>query len=66
MEFSLIEINKGAPLFAEVVGFMANHGFAVADVLEIHRRPLDQATNQVDLFFVRANHSLFSDHRHYA
>jgi FkbM family methyltransferase len=65
MEVSLIEINKGAPLFAEVVGFMADRGFEVADIIEIHRRPLDQATNQVDLFFVRSAHALLSDHRHF-
>ncbi len=50
MEVSLIEINKGAPMLAEVVQFMAERGFEVGDILEIHRRPLDQATNQVDLF----------------
>lgn len=66
MEVSLIEINKGAPLFAEVVRFMADRGFEVGDVLEIHRRPLDQATNQVDLLFVRSNHPLLSDRRHFA
>lgn len=66
MEVSLLEINKGAPLLAEVVGFMAERGFEVADILEIHRRPLDQATNQVDLFFVPSDHKLLSDHRHFA
>lgn len=66
MEVSLIEINKGAPLFAETVGFMANRGFEVADIMEIHRRPLDKATNQVDLFFVKSDHQLLADHRHFA
>lgn len=66
MEVSLIEINAGAPLFAEVVSFMADRGFEVADIMEIHRRPLDRATNQVDLFFVRSDHALLSDRRHFA
>lgn len=65
MEVSLIEINENAPLMTEVVGFMRDRGFEVADVLELHRRPLDRATNQVDLIFVPATSPLLSDKRHY-
>ena len=65
MEVSLIEINKNAPLMTEVVGFMRARGFEVADVLELHRRPLDRATNQVDLIFVPATSPLLSDTRHF-
>ena len=65
MEVSLIEINRGAPLMAEVVGFMADKGFEVCDILELHRRPLDRATNQVDLLFVLPNSPLLNDTRHF-
>lgn len=65
MEVALIEINKNAPLMTEVVGFMRARGFEVADVLELHRRPLDRATNQVDLIFVPAMSPLLSDKRHF-
>ena len=65
MEVALIEINKNAPLMTEVVGFMRERGFEVADVLELHRRPLDRATNQVDLIFVPARSPLLSDKRHF-
>lgn len=66
MEVSLLQINAGAPLFAEVVGFMAARGFVVCDVLELHRRPLDQATNQVDLLFVPEASPMMADTRHFA
>jgi len=65
LEISLIEINQGAPLFAQVIRFMDECGFAACDVLEIHRRPLDQATNQIDLLFLRRNSALLSDTRHF-
>jgi len=65
LEVSLIETNHGAPLMVEVVGFMAEHGFDVCDILELHRRPLDRATNQVDLLFVPRNSPMLSDKRHF-
>lgn len=66
LEVSLIQINKGAPLIAEVIAFLDERGFSVCDLLEVHRRPLDQATNQLDLLFVPKNSSLLADTRHYA
>lgn len=65
LEVSLIEINRGAPLMAEVVGFMAERGFEICDILELHRRPLDRATNQVDLLFVPRNSPMLRDTRHF-
>lgn len=66
LEVALIEINKGAPLLSEVVEFMDKRGFRVADILGLHRRPLDRATNQVDLLFVPHDSPLFADTRHFA
>jgi FkbM family methyltransferase len=66
LEVAIIEINKGAPLIDEVLVFMKRLGFVTYDILEIHRRPLDQALNQVDIIFVREDSSMVSDKRHFA
>jgi FkbM family methyltransferase len=66
LEVSTIEINEGAPLLHDVVPFMKAAGFVVYDILEIHRRPLDKALNQVDMIFVREQSPLLADKRHFA
>lgn len=66
LEVAIIEINEGAPLLHEVVAFMKSHGFVAYDILEIHRRPLDKALNQVDIVFVNEQSRLISDKRHFA
>lgn len=66
LEIAVIEINEGAPLLHEVVAFMKACGFVAYDILEIHRRPLDGALNQVDLMFVREQSGLIADKRHFA
>jgi FkbM family methyltransferase len=66
LEISIIEINKGAPLLHDVVVFMKALGFVAYDILQIHRRPLDAALNQIDFIFVRENSSLIADKRHFA
>lgn len=63
LEVALIEINEGAPLIDEILPFLRNIGFVTYDFLEIHRRPLDQATNQVDILFVRPTSPLLQDKR---
>lgn len=66
LEVAIIEINEGAPLLADVTAFMKSIGFIACELLEIHRRPLDLALNQVDILFVRENSALFADKRHFA
>jgi FkbM family methyltransferase len=66
LEVATIEINKGAPLLHEVVAYMKAHGFVAYDILEIHRRPLDKALNQVDIVFVSERSRLIADKRHFA
>jgi FkbM family methyltransferase len=66
LEVSVIEINEGAPLVSDVTTFMKEIGFVTCEILEIHRRPLDQALNQIDMIFVREDSKLFSDKRHFA
>ena len=65
LEVSLIQINKGAPLIAEVVAFLDERGFAACELLEVHKRPLDKATNQIDLLFVPKDSHLLTDTRHF-
>ena len=66
LEVAVIEINEGAPLLHDVIPYMKSLGFVTYDVLEIHRRPLDRALNQIDLLFVREDSFLIADKRHFA
>jgi FkbM family methyltransferase len=62
MEASLVPINQGAPLFAEVVRFMDERGFRVVDFCsQIRRR--DGVLWQTDLLFIRASSPLVPDPR---
>jgi FkbM family methyltransferase len=66
LEIAIIEINVDAPLLHDVVTFMKSVGFVAYDILEIHRRPLDHALNQIDLIFVPESSRLIADKRHFA
>lgn len=52
LEASLIPINTGAPLFADVVAWMSDAGFRLVDIPSISRRR-DGALWQSDLLFIR-------------
>ncbi|MDD5707195.1 MAG: FkbM family methyltransferase [Kiritimatiellae bacterium] len=54
LEASLVAINRGCPLMAEVVAFMEAGGFKLYDVCGISRRS-DGVLWQMDLLFVRAD-----------
>ena len=69
-DVAVMEVNMFAPAgdpalgdFGAVVGWMADHGFAVYDILSYQTRPLDGALGYVDLAFVRADGPLRADHR---
>jgi FkbM family methyltransferase len=66
LEVAIIEINEGAPLLHEVLVHMRSIGFVTYDLLEIHRRPLDQALNQIDILFIREDSALLADKRHFS
>jgi FkbM family methyltransferase len=66
LEVAIIEINEGAPLLHDVVAFMKTRRFVAYDIVEIHRRPLDHALNQVDIVFVSEQSHLIADKRHFA
>jgi FkbM family methyltransferase len=66
LEVAVIQINEGAPILHEVVVFMKSIDFVACEILEIHRRPLDQALNQFDILFVREDSVLLADKRHFS
>jgi FkbM family methyltransferase len=53
MEVSLFEFVHGAPQFHDVVAWMHDHGFAVADLYDAHNRLLDGALGRLDVAFVQ-------------
>lgn len=63
MEVSFLPYNKSAPLFREVVCFMADQGFLVYDIASVYRWK-DGTLLQADIVFVHENsswrHSFFS------
>jgi len=63
VETSTIATVKGGAEVADVVAFMRQHDFVVADVLGLKRRPLDDATAQLDLLFVPQDSPLRADRR---
>ena len=60
MEVSLLRVNEGAPLLADVLQFMAERGFRAYDICSFIRRPLDNALWQSDFIFVRETSKLLA------
>ncbi len=58
LEAALLPYNQGAPLFAEVISFMADADFVVYDFCGDHRRESDSALFQADVVFARTNSQL--------
>ncbi len=56
-------MNKQAPLLAEVLEFMNVHNFVAYEILELHRRLIDNALIQIDIFFLRKDSFLLADKR---
>jgi FkbM family methyltransferase len=63
IEISTIASLKGGPEVHDIVHFMHGHGFVVADIVGMARRPLDGATAQLDVLFVPENSPLRRDRR---
>ncbi len=53
LEGSLFEFIPGAPQFHEVVSWMHDHGFVVADLYDARNRLLDGALARMDVAFVQ-------------
>ncbi len=58
LETSLLPYNENAPLFAEVIAFMAEREFLAFDFCGQARRQTDQALFQTDVVFVRRDSAL--------
>jgi FkbM family methyltransferase len=54
LETSLLPYNEGAPLFSDVIGFMARAGFLVYDFCGQARRESDNTLFQTDVVFTKA------------
>jgi FkbM family methyltransferase len=63
IETSTIATVKGGAEVAEIVAFMRQHGFVVADIVGVKRRPLDGATAQFDVLFVPDASPMRADRR---
>ena len=63
LEIALIQVNEGCPVLHEVLSFMHERDFVAYEILELHRRPLDRALLQVDVFFCREGSKLRVDRR---
>lgn len=58
LEAALLPYNQGAPLFAEVISFMAEADLVVYDFCGDHRRESDGALFQIDVVFAKTNSQL--------
>ena len=63
IETSTIASLKGGPEVHDIVRFMHDHGFVLADILGMARRPLDGATAQLDVLFLPDDSPLRRDRR---
>ncbi|MBN9541271.1 MAG: FkbM family methyltransferase [Reyranella sp.] len=63
IETSTIATVKGGAEVRDVVSFLGDHGFVLADIVGLRRRPLDDATTQLDLLFVPQDKGLRTDRR---
>jgi FkbM family methyltransferase len=66
LELSLYRFQQGAPLAAEMIGFLGERGFRLYDIVGLWGRNLDGALAQGDFVFLRETHPLFSSNRWFA
>ena len=57
-------LTKDSLLFAEMCDLMFTKGFRLFDVVDIMRRPKDEAFWQCDAFFIPKNHLIFEDNNY--
>ena len=62
LEVSLFELIAGAPQLHDVVAWMHDHGFVVADLYNGHNRLLDGALAQMDIAFLPADSRFRAGH----
>lgn len=62
LEVSLFQFLPGAPQLFDVVAWMHEHRFAVADLYHGHNRPLDGSLARLDIAFVQEEGQFRSNH----
>lgn len=65
LEVSVVDSYKGAPLFAEVIRFMDEHGFVASEIGTIWRNCRSESMKEVDIIFIRKDSTLL-DQKHYS
>ena len=63
LETNLLDIHKDVKLISDIVKLLDKNDFAMYDITEIHRRPLDNAVFQVDYIFVKKDSFLRQNKR---
>ena len=63
LEVSFFSFQDRMPIFHEVIAQMEKYGFIVYDILSLNLRPLDQATAQSDILFMKKTCLLCQDIR---
>jgi hypothetical protein len=63
-EVNYLEVYQGAPLAAELIGWLSKREFVLYDVVNFMRRPLDKALWQSDMIFVRLSSPLLVNKRY--
>jgi hypothetical protein len=53
-ELSLLRMNEGAPIAAEIIGELHELGFYCTDLCEVHRSVRTGTALQIDVLFTRA------------
>ena len=62
LEVSVLTTIKDGPEVWDVMSFMHQHGFVLADILGALRRPLDNQVSQMDLLFIKDKSELRANH----
>jgi FkbM family methyltransferase len=61
VQLNFIEVFHNVKLAHEVIAYLAEQGFVIYDVCDVHRRPLDNALWQMDMLFVKKDSPLRSN-----
>lgn len=63
LELNFIEVYQDVRLAHEIIQLLADNGYVIYDICEIHRRPLDMALFQIDFIFLKQHSHFRSDKR---
>jgi FkbM family methyltransferase len=53
LELNVLDIHENVKMADSIIHLMKQNGFSIYDIVEIHRRPLDNALWQFDVMFVK-------------